>query len=86
MNIGVHVSLSVSAFSGYMPGSGIAGPYGSSLVVCVVHTGVPCLTERQKPDRNNMKDGQEDSHQHHDKPQAGLSLGGWGDGGWGLVL
>ena len=81
MNFGVHVSLSVSAFSGYMPSSGIAGSYGSSLVVCVVHTGVPCPTDRQKPDRNDMKDGQEDSH-HHDKPQAGLSL----DGGWGWAL
>ena len=27
-NIGVHVSFSVLFFSGYMPGSGIAGSYG----------------------------------------------------------
>ena len=28
MNIGVHVSLSILASSGYMPKSGIAGSYG----------------------------------------------------------
>ena len=28
MNIGVHVSFSVLASSGYLPGSGIAGSYG----------------------------------------------------------
>ena len=31
MNIGVHVSLSVVVFSGYMPHSGIVGAYGSSI-------------------------------------------------------
>ena len=30
MNIGVHVSLSIIVFSGYMPISGIARSYGSS--------------------------------------------------------
>ena len=29
VNIGVHVSLSIMVFSGYMPSSGIAGSYGS---------------------------------------------------------
>ena len=29
MNIGVHVSFWIVAFSGYMPSSGIAGSYGS---------------------------------------------------------
>ena len=28
MNIGVHVSFSILVSSGYMPRSGIAGPYG----------------------------------------------------------
>ena len=28
VNIGVHVSLSISVSSGYMPGNGIAGSYG----------------------------------------------------------
>ena len=31
MNIGVHVSLSILVSSGYMPSSGIAGAYGSSI-------------------------------------------------------
>ena len=31
MNIGVHVSLSILVSSGYMPSSGIAGSYGSSI-------------------------------------------------------
>ena len=30
MNIGVHVSFQIMVFSGYMPGNGIAGSYGSS--------------------------------------------------------
>ena len=30
MNFGVHVSLRVMVFPGYMPRSGIAGSYGSS--------------------------------------------------------
>ena len=29
MNIGVHVSFSIMVFSGYVPSSGIVGPYGS---------------------------------------------------------
>jgi len=29
MNNGIHVSLSILVFSGYMPSSGIAGSYGS---------------------------------------------------------
>ena len=31
MNIGVHVSFWIMAFSGYMPSSGIAGSYGNSI-------------------------------------------------------
>ena len=31
MNIGVHVYLGIIVFSGYMPMSGTAGPYGSSI-------------------------------------------------------
>ena len=31
MNIGVHVSFQIGVFSGYMPRSGIAGSYGSSI-------------------------------------------------------
>ena len=31
MNIGVHVSFQIMVFSGYMPRSGIAGSYGSSI-------------------------------------------------------
>ena len=31
MNIGVHVSFWIMVFSGYMPSSGIAGSYGSSI-------------------------------------------------------
>ena len=31
MSIGIHVSLSVMVFSGYMLNSGIAGSYGSSV-------------------------------------------------------
>ena len=31
INIGVHVSFQITFFSGYMPRSGIAGSYGSSI-------------------------------------------------------
>ena len=31
VNIGVHVSFWIMVFSGYMPSSGIAGSYGSSI-------------------------------------------------------
>ena len=31
VNIGVHVSFQIRVFSGYMPRSGIAGSYGSSI-------------------------------------------------------
>ena len=31
VNIRVHVSFKIRAFSGYMPGTGIAGSYGSSV-------------------------------------------------------
>ena len=32
VNIGVHVSFQITVFSGYMPRSGIAGSYGSSIL------------------------------------------------------
>lgn len=32
-------------------------------------------TESQEPQRNNTKQRQEESQQHNDNPQAGLSLG-----------
>ena len=31
INLGVHISFSMKVFSGYMPRSGIAGSYGSSI-------------------------------------------------------
>ena len=31
VNVGVHVSFRITVFSGYMPGSGIAGSYGNSI-------------------------------------------------------
>ena len=31
MNTGVHVSFWIRVFSGYIPRSGIAGPYGNSI-------------------------------------------------------
>ena len=33
VNIGVHVSFRITVFSGYMPGSGIVGSYGSSVLI-----------------------------------------------------
>ena len=36
MNIGVHVSFQIMVSSRYMPRSGIAGSYGSSIVLFLV--------------------------------------------------
>ena len=41
MNIGVHVSLSIMVFSGYMPSSGIVGSYGSSTIKASRGDGTP---------------------------------------------
>ena len=37
MNLGVHVSFSMKVLYGYMPGSGIAGSYGSSIFSFVMY-------------------------------------------------
>ena len=48
MNIGVHVPLSILVSSVYMPSSGIAGSYGSSIWIPVTSKGTLSTISLQK--------------------------------------